>query len=58
MVIDFNWGGKDVEVFYPTANLNNKLWEARLFNDLRIRQEDDRRVLWNTLAKLWDIHVL
>lgn len=56
-LIDFDWGGKDGEVFYPTANLNEELREGRVFNDLRIRQEDDRRVLRNTLAKLRDIPV-
>jgi hypothetical protein len=57
VVIDFDWGGEDGEVFYPTANLNNELQEGRVFNDLRIRQEDDRRVLSNTLAQLKDIPV-
>ena len=56
-LIDFDWGGKDGEVFYPTANLNDELWEGRVFYDLRVGQEDDRRVLRNTLAKLWDIPV-
>ncbi|KAF8227067.1 hypothetical protein L208DRAFT_1405999 [Tricholoma matsutake] len=46
-LIAFDWGGKDGEVFYPTANLNEELWEGRVFNDLRIRQEDDRHVLRN-----------
>ena len=58
MVIDFDWGGEDGEVFYPTANLNDELREGRLFNDLKITKEDDRRVLRNTLAKLQDIRVL
>jgi Ser/Thr protein kinase RdoA (MazF antagonist) len=56
-LIDFDWGGKDGEVFYPTANLNDELRDGRVFNDLRIRKEDDRRVLRNTLAKLREISV-
>jgi serine/threonine protein kinase len=57
-VIDFDWGGKDGEAFYPMASLNKELLEGRVFNDLRIRQEDDRRVLRNTLAKLGDTPLL
>ncbi len=49
---DFDWGGKSGEVFYATANLNYELLEDRVSNDLRITQEDDRRVLGKTLAKL------
>ncbi|KIK03160.1 hypothetical protein K443DRAFT_95632, partial [Laccaria amethystina LaAM-08-1] len=45
-------GDKDVEVFYPTANLNNELWEDRAFNDFIIGQEDERWILQNTFAKL------
>ena len=53
MLLDFDWGGKDGEVFYPTWNLNNELQEGRVSNDLRITKEDDRRVLRKTLAKLY-----
>ena len=53
MLLDFDWGGKDGEVFYPTENLNNELQEGRVSDDLRITKEDDRRVLGKTLAKLY-----
>ena len=53
MLVDFDWGGKDGEVFYPTGNLNHELREGRASNNnLRITKEDDRRVLGRTLAKL------
>ncbi|KAF8343363.1 hypothetical protein F5887DRAFT_1283597 [Amanita rubescens] len=51
-LIDFDWGGKDGELFYPTANLNPELLDGRVSNDLRITKEDDRRVLRKTLSKL------
>jgi serine/threonine protein kinase len=35
MLIDFDWGGKAGEVFYPTASLNDELQEGRVSNDLR-----------------------
>jgi hypothetical protein len=37
--------------------MTHELREGKVFNDLRIREEDDRRVLRNTLAKLQDIPV-
>jgi len=55
MLIDFDWGGKDGEVFYPRANLNDELQQGRASDDLRITKEDDRRVLRKTLAKLMHI---
>ncbi|KIL70470.1 hypothetical protein M378DRAFT_68187 [Amanita muscaria Koide BX008] len=55
MLIDFDWGGKAGEVFYPTLNLNDELLHGRASDDLRITKEDDRRVLRNTLAKLMNI---
>jgi serine/threonine protein kinase len=51
MLIDFDWGGKEGEVSYPTLNLNGELLQGRVSGDLRITKEDDRRVLRNTLAK-------
>jgi len=54
MLIDFDWGGKEGEVSYPTSNLNAELLEDRVSDDLIITKEDDRRVLKNTLAKLMD----
>jgi len=55
MLIDFDWGGKDGDVFYPTPNLNEELLQGRASDDLRITKEDDRRVLMKTLAKLKSI---
>ncbi|KAK2459838.1 hypothetical protein APHAL10511_008159 [Amanita phalloides] len=40
MLLDFDWGGKNGEVFYPTANLNNELQEGRVSDDLRITKDD------------------
>ncbi|KIM72228.1 hypothetical protein PILCRDRAFT_99398 [Piloderma croceum F 1598] len=45
MLIDFNWGGKEGEVSYPTSNLNAELLQGRVSGDLRIMKEDDRRVV-------------
>jgi len=56
MLIDFDWGGKEGEVSYPTSNLNAELLQGRVSGDLRVTKEDDRRVLKNTLAKLMAIH--
>jgi tRNA A-37 threonylcarbamoyl transferase component Bud32 len=55
MLIDFDWGGKEGEVSYPSFDLNTELLEDRMSDDLRITKEDDRRVLKNTLAKLMAI---
>lgn len=55
MLIDFDWGGKAGEAFYPTLNLNDELLQGRTSDDLRITKEDDRRVLRNTLAKLMNM---
>ena len=52
MLVDFDWGGKDGEVCYPTPNLNEELLQDRMQEDLTIRKEDDRRILGNTVAKL------
>jgi serine/threonine protein kinase len=50
ILIDFDWGGKDGQVFYPTPDLLPKLLRDRA--DLRITKEDDRCVLGGTIAKL------
>jgi tRNA A-37 threonylcarbamoyl transferase component Bud32 len=52
MLIDFDWGGKDGKVSYPTLNLNDDLLWGRNSDSPIIRKEDDKRVLGNTLAKL------
>ncbi|KAJ2935505.1 hypothetical protein H1R20_g1589, partial [Candolleomyces eurysporus] len=51
-LIDFDWGGKDGEVEYPTSNLNLELTIGRTCDDWKIRREDDIRILRNTLDKL------
>jgi len=39
MLADFDWGGKDVEVSYPTACLNDELYVAcKNVGDLKIRK--------------------
>jgi hypothetical protein len=50
-LIDFDWGGKDGEVEYPTPYLNGELIAGRICDDLKIRKEDDLRVLRYTLNK-------
>ncbi|KDR69821.1 hypothetical protein GALMADRAFT_76982 [Galerina marginata CBS 339.88] len=52
MLLDFDWGGQDGQVFYPTPNLNSELLEGRSSNDLKITKEDDNRILKKTLGKL------
>ncbi|KAJ2932852.1 hypothetical protein H1R20_g4247, partial [Candolleomyces eurysporus] len=51
-LIDFDWGGKDEEVEYPTSNLNLELTIGRTCDDWKIRRQDDIRILRNTLDKL------
>jgi serine/threonine protein kinase len=51
-LIDFDWGGKEGEAFYPTAKLNEELLEGRTSVDLKITRSDDDRVLHKTLDKL------
>ena len=55
MLVDFDWGGKEGDVSYPTLNLNAELLEARVAGDLCIMKEDNREVLKNTLARLMAI---
>ena len=58
MLVNFDWGGKDGEVSYPSANLNNELLQGRVSTDLVSRKADDRWVLtqW-TLALLINVPV-
>lgn len=51
-LLDFDWGGKEGEAEYPTASLNPELTEGRRSGDLKIRKEDDERILRRTLDKL------
>lgn len=50
-LVDFDWGGRDGEVSYPTPNLNPELIEGRSSDGLRITKEDDLRILMNMLVK-------
>ncbi|TFK76225.1 hypothetical protein BDN72DRAFT_830767 [Pluteus cervinus] len=50
-LVDFDWGGKDGEVLYPTPSLNPELLEGRSSESLVITRADDLRILENTLAK-------
>ena len=52
MLLDFDWGGQDGQVFYPTPNLNSELLEGRSSDNLKITKEDDTRILKKTLGKL------
>ena len=52
MLVDFDWGGKDGQVSYPTLNLNDELLVDRVSDDLKITKVDDIRVLNLTLKKL------
>jgi hypothetical protein len=52
MLLDFDWGGQDGQVFYPTPNLNSELLEGRSSDNLKIIKEDDTRILKKTLGKL------
>ena len=51
MLVDFDWGGKAGEVYYPTACMHKEL-ETMDASDLRIMKERDDLVLSRTLAKL------
>ena len=49
-LVDFDWGGKDGQVSYPTPNLNPDLTKRRSTKDLVITKADDLRILEDTLA--------
>ncbi|KAH9176716.1 hypothetical protein EDB89DRAFT_1939514 [Lactarius sanguifluus] len=50
--IDFDWGGQVGEASSPTLELNPKLLEDRMSDDLIITKDDDVQVLMKTLEKL------
>jgi len=52
VLLDFHWGGKAGEVYYPDALLNSELTDGRTRTDLMITQDDDNRVLQNTINQL------
>lgn len=51
-LIDFDWGGKDGEVEYPTGNLALQLTSGRKAKDWKIRREDDLRALYQMFTCL------
>ena len=57
MLLDFDWGGRDGVVSYPTWKLNDELSVGRVSEDLKITKDDDRRVLANTLNSLGGSYV-
>lgn len=52
MLIDFDWGGLDGKVSYPSKYLNSHLTDKRTATDLTITKEDDKRILSITLEKI------
>jgi RIO1 family len=52
ILVDFDWGGKVGEAYYPTARLCPELMDGRHSTDPKITKDDDRRVLENTLKEL------
>ncbi|KIN96087.1 hypothetical protein M404DRAFT_1007040 [Pisolithus tinctorius Marx 270] len=50
MLVDFDFGGKQGEVFYPEGPLSIDLTAGRHSTDLKITKDDDIRVLTNTLT--------
>jgi len=52
VLLDFDWGGKVGEVYYPDASLCSELTDGRTRTDLMITQDDDNRVLQNTINRL------
>ena len=51
LLIDFDWGGRDGETVYPRWDLNSELKDGRTHNDLKIRKEDDERILAYAFSK-------
>ncbi|KAH6905113.1 protein kinase subdomain-containing protein PKL/ccin9 [Coprinopsis sp. MPI-PUGE-AT-0042] len=51
-IIDFDWAGKEGEAEYPGSDLNYELRVGRTAGDLKIRREDDMRILGNTLRSI------
>ncbi|KAI9510559.1 hypothetical protein F5148DRAFT_1147481 [Russula earlei] len=49
MLVDFDWGGKAREAFYPVGLLTPELTIWRQSSDLKIAKDDDKRVLENML---------
>ncbi|EDR05746.1 uncharacterized protein LACBIDRAFT_329298 [Laccaria bicolor S238N-H82] len=52
LLVDFDWGGRDGETAYPKWNLHPELKDGRTYNDLKIRKEDDERILAYAFSNL------
>ncbi|KAL5492142.1 hypothetical protein ACEPAI_3589 [Sanghuangporus weigelae] len=52
ILVDFDWGGKDGEVSYPTVQLCEELMTGRNISDLKIRKQDDLRILRRTFDSM------
>jgi len=52
LLVDFDWGGRAGETVYPRWSLHPELKNGRTFNDLKIRKEDDERILAYAFSKL------
>jgi len=55
MLIDFDWGGRVGEAYYPTALLTYELTDGRFNTNPKITKDDDLRVLANTLGRLENV---
>jgi serine/threonine protein kinase len=51
LLVDFDWGGRDGETVYPRWDLNSELKDGRTHSDLKIRKEDDERILASAFSK-------
>ncbi|KAG9314767.1 protein kinase subdomain-containing protein PKL/ccin9 [Chiua virens] len=51
-LLDYDWGGKQGQVFYPHEHLNPQLTQDRNRTDLKIEKDDDERVLHITLKEI------
>jgi RIO-like serine/threonine protein kinase len=52
VLIDYDWAGKEGDAEYTVWTLNDELKKGRQYKDLKIRKEDDRRILESTLECL------
>jgi hypothetical protein len=55
MLVDFDWGGRVGEAFYPTLELNTELLDGRTSDSFDITKDDEVRVLKKTMVKLGDL---
>ncbi|KAJ3505994.1 hypothetical protein NLJ89_g7118 [Agrocybe chaxingu] len=50
LLVDFDWGGQDGVAVYPRWKLHPDLRNGRQHRDLKIRKEDDERILESALS--------